>query len=226
MALTAKQLRGRIRKLTAQIKKLAQWRAARRRQLKKLRAKGRVPGSQGGWHPNAKRVSYDSAGPLLKDVPAKLVWHTTEGVGLPLYRGTAPHITFNVKTGEIYQHIPLGQTAKALQHTRSPETNRANALQVELMAFSDAAAARRAGHPELAVENFTDADYARIARLARWIEKHAGVKRQCSVKFEARSHPLSDAAWIRYAGHLGHQHVPQNTHWDPSGSFKIAKVLA
>jgi hypothetical protein len=35
---------------------------------------------------------------------------------------------------------------------------------------------------------------------------------------------LSPVEWLRYEGHLGHQHVPNNHHGDP-GAFKIALVI-
>lgn len=231
MALTEGQIRAAIKRNLRKIanrregiKKLRAWTTKRRRQLGRLLA-GDVPSAPGGWHPKAQRVPYADVGPLSTSMPARLVWHTTEGSSLPRYNGSAPHITFDVKTGRIYQHIPLGRTALALKHPPVVETNRANAIQVELIAFSDADAAARAGRPDLAVKSFTDADYARIASLARWIEKNAGVKRACTVKFENRAHPLSPTSWLRYAGHLGHQHVPGNDHWDPSGSFRIDLVL-
>ena len=95
---------------------------------------------------------------------------------------------------------------------------------MELVGFSDAAAAARFGKSSLAVVNWTDSDYAQIADLARWIEKWCGVKRECTVQFENRHHSMTNAAWLSYAGWLGHQHVPENIHWDPNG-LKIEKVL-
>lgn len=186
----------------------------------------KVPGNDGGWHPNANRVAYPGAGTFASGYPARLVWHTTEGSSLPAYGGSAPHFTLDVKRGRLYQHYPITVASRALMHTRSPETNNAHAIQVELVGFSDASFARKHGVPEFAVENWTNADYARIAALARWVEKNAGVKRRgYGLTYENRSHPMSDSAWVKFDGHCGHQHVPQNSHWDPSGSFKIGKVL-
>lgn len=235
---TAAEIRAAIRRNARKIKvriarrdrakvtlaKLRKWNATWRRRLARL-TQPKVPGISAGWHPNAQRVPYSAPGTLDRSVPAKLVWHTTETAGLPRYSGSAPHITFDVKTGRIYQHIALHNMAAALKHPTWPETNRANAIQVELIGYSDARVAASIGRSDLAVQNWTDADYARIASLARWIEKHAGVKRVCTVKFENRSHPLSGDTWLRYGGHLGHQHVPNNDHWDPSGWFKIEKVV-
>lgn len=35
---------------------------------------------------------------------------------------------------------------------------------------------------------------------------------------------MSQVEWLSYKGHCGHQHVPEQAHWDP-GEFKIELVL-
>lgn len=179
------------------------------------------------WHPDAKRVPFSDAGSFVSGTGHKLVWHTTETRSLPGYDGTQPHFTLNPRTGDLWQHQPLSHAAKALMHPAGTvETNRAHAYQVELVCYSDVAVARRVGG--LAVDDLTDADYARIARLARWIEKNAGVPRRSSVRFvhyPQASYPrFSDRGWLAYGGHCGHQHVPHNLHGDPS-ALKIDKIL-
>jgi hypothetical protein len=167
------------------------------------------------WHPEAIRVPYADAGPFVKAAP-KLVWHTTQGKSLPTYKGSAPHFTFNPKTGQLWQHISLDRAAKGLEHpSGTVETNHANARQVELIGFSEE------------TPNWPQADYARIAKLARWIELNASIPSRCGVTFTTKPHRLSPAVWLAYAGHLGHQHVPAQTlnHWDP-GAFRIELVLA
>jgi len=171
------------------------------------------------WHPDAKRVSYPDAGAFI-DVPARLVWHTTEGSSLPEYSGDAPHFTLNPKTGDLWQHVATDRASSALVHSGGVETNHAHAIQVELIGFA-------AESP-----NWSDAEYAEIAKLARWIEDNAGVKRRCGVKFtstpQRQALRMSPATWLGYDGHCGHEHVPNQAptnHWDP-GSMLIAKVLA
>ena len=167
------------------------------------------------WHPDAVRVPHPDSGPFLS-VPAKLVFHTTEGYGLPAYKGDSPHFTLSLKTGKLWQHVPVDRASSALVHPPEVETNHAHAIQVEL---TDAFAKDS--------QNWTPAQYAHIASLARWIERNAGVARKCSVAFGGQgSLPprLSPQAWIAYSGHLGHQHVPGNLHWDP-GAFRIGLVL-
>jgi hypothetical protein len=167
------------------------------------------------WHPEAIRVPYSDAGPFVKAAP-KIVWHTTEGKSLPTYSGSAPHFTFNPRTGQLWQHIALDRAAKSLEHpSGTVETNHAHAIQVELIGFAED------------TPKWSKADYARIAKLARWIELHAAVPSQCSVTFTTTPKRLSPAAWLAYVGHLGHQHVPAQilNHWDP-GAFRIDLVLA
>lgn len=164
------------------------------------------------WHPDAKRVPYSDAGPYVAAAP-KIVWHTTETQGLPIYSGSAPHFTFNPATGSLWQHIPINRSAKSLEHpSGTVETNHANCVQVELIGY-----AKDTGE-------WPASQYARIAKLARWIEANHGVPSTCGVNFVSGTLHLPDSTWLSYAGHLGHQHVPNNHHWDP-GLFKIGLVL-
>lgn len=168
------------------------------------------------WHPEATRIPYPDAGPFVKAAP-KLVWHTTETKGLPTYAGSAPHFTFNPQTGKLWQHIALNRSAKSLEHpSGTVETNHAHCIQVEMIGYAKE------------TQDWSKADYARIAKLARWIETNASIPSACRVKFTGQATAptrLSSAGWLAYAGHLGHQHVPSNHHWDP-GAFRIDLVLA
>jgi hypothetical protein len=167
------------------------------------------------WHPQATRDPYASAGRMLAGRP-KLVWHTTEGSSLPRYSNSAPHFTLNPRTGQLWQHMPINEAAKALEHpVGTVETNRGGAIQVELIGFARD------------TDDWPDSSNERIANLARWIEREAGVAAECTVPFSGvpgGAPRMSAAQWLNYNGHCGHQHVPHNHHWDPGG-FKILKVL-
>lgn len=166
----------------------------------------------GGWHPEAERYPESDAG-IMSWSHRKLVWHTTEGVSRPDYSGSSPHFTLDIRTGKLYQHISITRVAMALQNlSGGVETNRAGAMQVELIGR----AAESSG--------WSDTSYKHIARLARWIEKHGGVPRKCTLAFSNTPHRLSGVVWLAYEGHCGHQHVPENDHWDP-GAFHIEKVI-
>lgn len=175
-----------------------------------------VPGISNGWHPNASRVQTQPGIGEYLSVPAKLVWHTTEGSSLPQYSGSHPHFTLNPQTGALYQHVPIFSGAYALRNLPGGvETNRARAIQVELIGFASQ------------TQGWSDVAYERIARLARWIEKHAGVERRCGVRFGGSGNlpsRLSGSAWLGYKGHIGHQHIPEQDHWDP-GAFQIDDVI-
>lgn len=174
-----------------------------------------VPGIEdGGWHPDARRVGVVTGiGPLQGG--RKIVWHTTEGYGLPAYSGSNPHFTLDPKTGTLYQHQDVRQGARALQNlSGGVETNRQGAIQVELIGFASQS------------QSWTEEAYQHIADLARWIEHYCGVQRECSVSFPGNGQTahMDATKWNSYNGHCGHCNVPENAHWDP-GRLNIAAVL-
>ena len=163
------------------------------------------------WHPNAIRRIHTDSG-FHQGGGRKVVWHTTEGTSLPNYGGSSPHFTLDPGTGRLWQHIPLNRGGRALL---PGGPNFWNAIQVELIGFAKD------------TQTWSDASYARIAKLARWIEANFGVPRSAGVTFAghgATPHLESLEAFRSYAGHIGHQHVPGNTHWDP-GLLKIDLIL-
>jgi hypothetical protein len=173
------------------------------------------------WHPRATRKIHRDAGSFVGG-GRKLVWHTTEGGSLPNYGGDSPHFTLDPQDGRLWQHIPLSRAARALQQGGP---NFWNTVQVELIGFADEKEAKKHGLLRRAVINWTDDEYAEVAKLARWIEANFDVPRRSNVEFlHHTNHLASPDAVKRYAGHIGHQHINGNDHWDP-GLFKIAKVL-
>lgn len=175
-----------------------------------------------------KKKKQDDAKVVVKQVPLpptgpmggggrKIVWHTTEGstaagaVGAYKASGAYPHFTL-AEDGTAWQHLGFGQYGTALKHVYGPETNRANAIQVEIVGF-----AKDSGR-------WSDTRYKQIAALARYIEDKFNVPRDAKVSFDNPSR-LSPEAFVGYAGHCGHVHVPGNDHYDPGTGFKIGKVL-
>ncbi|HEV7808357.1 MAG TPA: N-acetylmuramoyl-L-alanine amidase [Solirubrobacteraceae bacterium] len=163
------------------------------------------------WHPDAvRRIHIDAGG--FQGGGRKIVWHTTEGSGLPNYGGSSPHFTLNPGNGLLWQHIPLNRAARAL---KAGGPNFWNTVQVELIGFAKDS---QAWSPEA---------YENIAKLARWLETNFGVPRKSSVTFKgngATPHMASLELFKSYEGHIGHQHVPGNDHWDP-GKLKIDAIL-
>lgn len=167
------------------------------------------------WMPGARKLPRSSAGGWAVDCPAKGVLHTTEGSGdaTPTLDANGDHPHFQVEqNGRITQYIPVDESAKALKHVGSPETNRAHAIQIEVCGF--------AAKPAWPAEQ-----QAAVRKVMRFIEANAGVQRASHVKFvKTGSQRLSGPEWIRLSGWCGHQHVPENDHTDP-GAIKIAGLL-
>jgi N-acetyl-anhydromuramyl-L-alanine amidase AmpD len=163
------------------------------------------------WHPDAVRRIHQDAGSFTGG-GKKIVWHTTETSGLPNYGGSAPHFTLDPADGRLWQHIPLDRAARAL---KAGGPNFWNTVQVELLGFAKD------------TPTWSATRYSRIAALARWIEANFGVPRQCSVEFagDGQTPHLPTAEAVKaYAGHIGHQHIKGNDHWDP-GRLRIDLVL-
>lgn len=146
--------------------------------------------------------------------PFKIVHHTTEGTSYAGARAafaahrTDPHFTVDAAT--IRQHIDTGEAARALRNDPGgSQTNRASAVQIELVAF-----AARAKDPGA---------LANVARLCRWLEDtHAipqawpnGLPRHSTNGGDPGGHNRNAANWDTLGGHYGHSQVPENVHWDP-----------
>lgn len=164
--------------------------------------------------------------------PYRGILHSTETTGLPSYKSgsVAPHFTVNPATGQIWQHFDTSRPARALQHIGSVQTNNQRAIQIEIIAYSDASMAKKVDG--LRVDQLTAAQRAPIVKLMRWLEAVHGIQRATSVSF--KSYPssagvsngvrLSASKWAGYKAWAGHSHVPQNDHGDPS-DIDIAALL-
>lgn len=146
--------------------------------------------------------------------PYKIVHHTTEGPtaegALKTFRikRADPHFTVDANT--IYQHIDTAEGARALRNDAGGvQTNRDSAVQIELIGFA-----------HLPKDPKT---LANVARLCRWIEQtHSvprvwpnGPPRPAKNGKDPGEHNRNATTWDTQAGHYGHCHVPENTHWDP-----------
>lgn len=178
-----------------------------------LKAHPEVPGIDNGWMKGVPRTQTGHGFAYRADGGNKMVWHTTEGSSIPNYQLGWPHFTLDLKRKRLEQHIPIGLAAQTLKNASGgADTNATKyTIQCEIVGF-----ARESG-------SWTDAEYAQIAALARWVEVYANVPRKCSVTFRSdANHKIQN--WHAYEGHCGHQHVPENDHWDP-GEMKIGKVI-
>lgn len=176
------------------------------------------------WYPLATRERLEDAGPMLDSRP-RGVLHRTEGAtyagALGAYKSkrSAPHYT--VQGLRVWQHIPMSRAARAMQNLEGGvQTNRIRCWQIEVVGFS--------------ADSIWDPDTIITTReLMKWIEGETGVRptapRFLSNKdgFIARldaPQRMSNSAWMSWDGWCGHQHVPENTHWDP-GTLPITQLL-
>lgn len=173
-----------------------------------------------------------------------VVWHTTEGRTLPTYGGggSAPNLTavpdMVRKRLDWYQHFDIDRSSRALvNQSGGVETNTANAVQVELVGTCDPATRDRwssQGHAGKFIfwPDAPDWALAEVAEFVTWLHDNHNVKIQSTVTWKAYPGSygnsgvrLTGAQWNAYYGHLGHQHVPENSHGDP-GDMDFARVIA
>ena len=135
--------------------------------------------------PGVERVPGNHAGTFVPS-PPKLVWHTTEGssiegaIGAYRQHNSWPHFTLDPQTGQLVQHLPLNRAGRSLEHRcGTVETNRAHAIQVELVGLAKESSA------------WNSARYEQIARLARQIEAAVGVPRRAFATFTPTGQQLS-----------------------------------
>jgi hypothetical protein len=174
------------------------------------------------WHPKAKRVQLENAGDIGHG-GAKFVVHSGETTSVQVLLDTvraknaAPHFILGLSRGggrELIQCIALDKAARALKHTLGPETNRANAIQVEVAEFAKNA-------------QKWDRDLYRFLHLLMlWCHRHGGVPMEAHHPFIGQSgyHRLSGTGWVHASGLVGHCHCPGNDHIDP-GNLKTGLVL-
>lgn len=164
------------------------------------------------WMPGAIRQTNirGAGGGSYAGGPWKLVWHKTQGgsasgaFGVYANRYASPHFTCDGNT--IWQHIDTSRSAYALANRGGGvETNRAHAIQVEIVGFS--------GTDNLAAVR-------QAKRIKDWAEKTHGIPAvwpggRPPRQYVSHSGNRSTANWSK-GGNFGHSQVPENEHWDPA----------
>jgi hypothetical protein len=183
------------------------------------------------WLPDTRRNLGNDAGSFIGPVTIGVI-HTTESSTFTpgdtyFGRNVWPHFTFiqgdRSYTDAVWQHLPLDRAARALANrSGGVETNREGCIQIEVVGYASRPAWSQGGGQT--VWNFR--------RLMRAIEANTDIPRRCGVTFGGNEqygldnrYELSNSAWESYRGWLGHQHVPENSHWDP-GEIDIDNLLA
>ncbi len=174
-------------------------------------------------------VTIDGAGGgSFVDGPYRIVLHTTEGSSIDAairsYQGryTCPHLTVDPVSGRKAQHLPLDVAAYALMNQPGGvETNREDAIQVEIVGFA-------AESPDWADEVLTFLAGVILDILTQvpvplvapeFVGPEAG-----TIASASAPQRMTFDQWDNFAGICGHQHVPENDHWDP-GHLNIARVF-
>lgn len=144
----------------------------------------------------------------------KWVLHTTEGGGYGsmvdyLYAVNTPHLIFGQRPGRehfnVCQLLPFNVAGKALRNDTSDgyQTNRANAIQMEIVGFTND------------IPNWSDLMYKRLANLFVLIQHRVDIPTEAPRDFSSSDNRLDDAGWVKAAGVVGHMHAPDNDHRDP-----------
>lgn len=187
-----------------------------------------MPGT--GVYPNGTFLGFDATSPSFDpSYPLRGVLHTTESVDYTpsktsYYGGSdAPHFTVARKSGgtKVYQHFSTNNGSRALANASGGvETNRAGAIQIEI--------AWRSAN----IANMPPDMVAALHDLIAWISTAKGIKRTAPPFFDEQQgygtgapSRMSFQTWRTYNAWCGHQHVPENKHWDP-GLINIAPLLA
>lgn len=167
--------------------------------------------------------------------------HTTEGTSWPTYLGGAQAPTYTAmpriahKALDWRQHFPDEKSARALQNLPGGvETNTLNCVQVELIGTCDPAHkltwnGLHAGHDYIFWPDAPDWLLGELAKFVAYLHTEHGLK-LVAPKFNPYPASISanrftGAAWSKFAGICGHQHVPENVHGDP-GNLDVPKLIA
>jgi hypothetical protein len=154
----------------------------------------------------------------------KLVLHTTESprewIDGAIKQFTAgngtPHLSIGYRKGfrfpVVAQFLPFDQYAKTLEHPGgTPETNRANAVQVEICGRAAESA------------SWDDNWYRALANLFTLTRRRVGFPSKRPRQF-ARPTRYTGDGWVRASGIVGHCHAANNHHTDP-GPIRAGKLL-
>lgn len=185
-------------------------------------------------YPGANRTTryWPNGGGVLQPAIDKLVLHSTETKSLPSYRsGTiAPSLTVNPWPGKqnVWQHFKsVAMSAKALRDTGGFAENRDNVAQIEIIGYSDPAQ-KDSGY---FLPNLPPEGVAYLGEVLAWFAREWGVPLirpklwpAFPASYGKTSARMSQTAYDAFKGVLGHLHVPDNTHGDPT--IDIDAVLA
>lgn len=157
----------------------------------------------------------------------KICLHTTETVGVPGYStgALAPHLTYDTATRAWTQHYPMTRPAESVRIHDNDQL-----FQIEVVCYSARSVAAQAPTRRLWVGDLTDGHLSDLAAGIDWIRGYVPIAAvwpgRAALTYAEANTPgfrFTTAAFLEYSGILGHQHVPDNTHWDP-GAFPWTRL--
>lgn len=187
------------------------------------------------WLPGVLRDPFPAGENSFIGVPWRIVVHTTEGTSYAAARAVyssgayAPHFTISFEGGQVIvrQHHPLTRSAAALVHPAGAvDTNRANAIQIEVVGTCDP----RNQWGAWRTDSFPDAYRQGIAALLSELCDLLGVPRTYPpaepypASYGAQGVRMTPQEWLAYSGVCSHQHVPGNVHGD-CGDLDVQNLL-
>jgi hypothetical protein len=177
-------------------------------------------------YPGAKWVDRSQFGGVTMPSIPKLMHHSTETSGLPSYPSFAPNLTIDPWTRDVWQHMPLNQSASTLRNAGDYRTNRV-CCQIEWVMYCDPAR-QSSGHH---ISKLGDDEYRFMASVVAWFNREWGIPFDAPTFVaypgsygQRAAQRFSVSRYDGYTGQLGHQHAPGNDHGDP-GDIDMPRIL-
>jgi peptidoglycan hydrolase-like protein with peptidoglycan-binding domain len=165
----------------------------------------------------------------MEDIPKRLVLHTTETDGGALAMAKShpypPQLWADPETKEKYQCISLDRAGYALARRTSVQTNRAGAVQIEIIGR----AATTQDWPTEWLDWLADEVIGPVCKVAGINHNHfkdfKGAGEGIVLATASSPIRMSEAEWMAWDGICAHQNVPTNDHWDV-GNLNIQYIVA
>lgn len=180
-------------------------------------------------------------GPLWTNrYPIAIVLHTTETEGLPSYSSDDdpdmeynPKLTIDTRRKIVYVHTDLDRRDGALRGTRRVFDDTGvwtvmneKAINIEIIAYSDARIAGQRPDRRLAVRDLTDDDYEFLAQVVAWVKKAMNIGDDITPQpagYPGWRYGLDSPVrgtheqWEQLDGLTAHGWVFGQSHWDTDG---------
>ncbi len=180
------------------------------------------------FYPGATQIIFEGpSGGSYTGGPFRGVLHTTQAKyfhpSTKSYYGHSnpPHFTVAMigDRAHTFQHFSIKTASRALKNKAGGvQTNRQSAIQIEIAWTAED------------IGNLPADVYAELQALIGWINAECQISTAYPPFFDDAGYGygsvsrMSAAEWQSFNGWCGHQHVPENLHWDP-GLIDIDRAL-